>query len=109
MALEINFDYQLVHYKVISEVDQIRFQSQFTDLSLIKKECNQHILKNLQSKLHNYLKVNFQDLPVKNGYSIKFVKNIKYDYIENNRARFFINLDHYFKTLKIEEKLSCKI
>jgi hypothetical protein len=107
MALEIDFDYKLIHYKILSSEDKISFKSQFIDLNLVKKDCNQHIIKKLQSKFRNYLKAEFKESPVVNGYSIQIDQKVKYDFSENNRARFFIYFDKYFKTLKLEEKLSC--
>jgi molecular chaperone DnaK (HSP70) len=107
MALEIDFDYKLIHYKILSTENKISFKGQFSDLSLVKKDCNQHIIKKIQSKFRNYLKADFKNSPVINGYTIQIDQKVKYDFSENNRATFFIYFESYFKTLKLEEKLSC--
>jgi hypothetical protein len=108
-ATEIQVTHKLFTYKIHIDPQEINYHSSNIELSLKKKSCNEHIIKAAESKLKNYLSKEFLNLPAANSYLL-IIDNIKkYDLYTSKRAAFFANFDAYFKTLKIEEQLSCKL
>ncbi len=106
-ASEIEVHYKLTTYHIISDSKLIKYTASYTELSIKKQKCNEHIFNSLESKLKNFTTTNFQQKPSRNTYTITIDHNKLYDNYNSKRAHFFDKFDSYFKTLKIEEKLNC--
>lgn len=107
-AKEVSVSYKMHNYKITYDEKKISYRGPYTDLSIMLKDCNAHIIKEFNSLMNANLKGDFLASKGSESYSITVDNSSKYDLLTSKRALFFANFNEYFKALKTEEHLNCR-
>lgn len=107
ISKEIVIKHRLFQYKIIVFDTIIRYEAPYTNLSIEKKECTDILFKQLvaETKLQDFEK--YSNFYSENSIEIKYEGESRYFSKQHENYKFFSSFDSHFKTLKIEEKISC--
>ena len=106
-AKEITVEDGRLKYKLTYDAKEMRYQDEASELSLVKKDCNSHIVDRFEKKLDRFLEKPFLNDTRPGFLKIKIDGKEMYEPRFGDRAVFLVGITKEFKTLKIEESLNC--
>lgn len=107
-AKDFTVEDRRLKYKISYDEKSFSYRDEATEMSLIKKDCNAHIVERLKNKLDGYFKKPFLEDSRPEFLKILADGKVLYEPRYGERAVFFLKMPQEIKTLKIEESLNCK-
>ena len=106
-AKEITVEDGRLKYKLSYDAKEVKYQDEASELSLVRKDCNSHIVDRFEKKLDRFLEKPFLNETRPGFLKIKIDGKEMYEPRFGDRAVFLVGMNKEFKTLKIEESLNC--
>ena len=106
-AKTINFSQNNYRYELKFDLNTLSFKDSNTDLSLIAKKCNQHILKYSKVLIENFLSHEFNTNQSEDSIRLEIDHKVFYESPHTTRGTYFKNFRKYILSKKIEEDLNC--
>lgn len=103
----LTFRHKNYSFKIEAQSNMIRYVAPLTDLSIKKMKCNEHLFLFIKSKIKNLNQRPYIKSESSSDIEIQIEKS-RYLLVSNDaNYDFFASFDFHFKTLLIEEKLTC--
>lgn len=107
LAVEIKVEDRNRKYQIKYDETSIIYKDESSELSLLKKPCNAHILERMKKKLDKHLRRAFLEDSRPEFLKIKVEGNQGYEPRFGERAVFLLSMNQEIKKLKIEEDMNC--
>jgi hypothetical protein len=105
---EVRVQYDNYRYNISYDKESVVYSAQLVNLSLKKKECNEHLVEQFNLLMEKMLSEKLSDTLNSDSFKITIDNKDFYASKQSPRAVFFRDFDRFFKQIKTEEMVNCE-